>query len=104
MKSAVLAIVIIAASWFLPLTMEDVGSPCGALAMRALRIDAEHDPGLRSPLTFGIIKMVGSTIVATAIQKQYPSLPPQVSCTAFYWRLLVDPALAGNLADLHHVQ
>jgi hypothetical protein len=83
---------------------EDVGRPCAALAVRALRIEAQRDRDLRAPITFGLVKLMGDAVVSAAVQRRYPSLAPGIVCTALYWRVLADPDYAGSINDLRHVQ
>nr|WP_294504054.1 hypothetical protein [uncultured Rhodopila sp.] len=91
MKTLLAVVVIVIAIWFVPLMIEGAGGPCGALATQAVRIESQHDKGPGAPFALGLAKLLGDSVVSAVVQQRYPSIPPGAVCTAYYWRLLVDP-------------
>jgi hypothetical protein len=97
MKSAVPALIIIATIWCYPLAAEDTTDPCDALASQALRLEVRSDEDANKSDTVTLIKSFGDFIVSEAVKRRYPSVPPGIVCTGYYWRLIADPVFVGTI-------
>jgi hypothetical protein len=99
MKSAFAALLIAATIWCYPLAAEDTVSACDALASQALQIEANptRDPNESENVT--LIKSLGDYFVSETVQRRYPSLPPGIVCTGYYWRLLADPDFIATIGS-----
>jgi hypothetical protein len=97
MKFALAAIVIVATIWCYPLAAEDTGDPCGALAAQALRLETKVsvDTDVSAPVV--LIQSIGDFVLSETVQQRYPSMPPGIVCTGYYWRLIADPSAVGTI-------
>jgi hypothetical protein len=99
MKTAIAALVIAAAVWCYPLAAEETIDPCDALASQALRIETRPDQDRHEAATVTLIRPLGDFAVAETVRRRYPSVPPGMVCTGYYWRLIADPDLVGRIAS-----
>lgn len=84
-----------------PLLMEGNSDECSALASRLLELNskgADQNAGnvFVYALTSDLVKEFGGKVVEEKIIRKYPSLPPPVGCSFFYWKTLFDPSLISS--------
>ena len=97
-RRAVLAFIAVVAVVFfgVPVAKEGTSGECNALAAR---IVVASSPGTQMDKEGELMSMFAGAMATGMVSLQYPNIPPDVSCTALYWRTLLDPGFAQQLGQ-----